>query len=94
MVTGQTCGENNPSLVADQLPPFSAFDDTIAPPGKHNVTVWGQWHPYELSTGERWDDIAGREADKIVAQVEAAAPGFTSSIEQVHVKAKALQDSA
>ena len=31
---------------------FSAFDDTIAPPGKHNVTVWGQWHPYALSNGE------------------------------------------
>ncbi|MDP9406800.1 MAG: NAD(P)/FAD-dependent oxidoreductase, partial [Actinomycetota bacterium] len=30
---------------------FSAFDDTIAPPGKHNVTVWGQWHPYELANG-------------------------------------------
>ena len=30
---------------------FSAFDDTLAPAGKHNVTVWGQWHPYVLAGG-------------------------------------------
>jgi phytoene dehydrogenase-like protein len=65
---------------------FSAIDPSIAPAGRHNVTAWAQWHPYELSTGERWDDIAAREADKIVAQVERAAPGFASSIEHVHVQ--------
>ena len=65
---------------------FSAFDDTLAPPGKHNVTVWGQWHPYELSNGEQWDDIAEREGEKLVAAVDAAAPGFGSSVEQMHVQ--------
>ncbi len=65
---------------------FSAFDDTIAPPGKHNVTVWGQWHPYELSNGEHWDAIAQREGDKLVAAVDAAAPGFADAVEQVHVQ--------
>ncbi len=65
---------------------FSAFDDTIAPPGKHNVTVWGQWHPYELSNGERWDDIAEREGSKLVEAVDRAAPGFASSVEHMHVQ--------
>jgi Flp pilus assembly protein TadG len=31
VVTGQTCGENNPSLVADQLPHWNAFDDNMNP---------------------------------------------------------------
>ena len=64
---------------------FSAFDDTIAPPGKHNVTVWGQWHPYELAH-ERWDDIAEREGTKLVEAVDRYAPGFASSVEQMHVQ--------
>ena len=83
---GEFSAGRTPSEPAVLVMTFSALDPSIAPAGKHNVTVWAQWHPYELSTGERWDDIAGREADKIVAQVEAAAPGFTSSIEQVHVQ--------
>jgi phytoene dehydrogenase-like protein len=65
---------------------FSAFDDTIAPPGKHNVTVWGQWHPYELSNGEDWDTIGEREGDKLVAAVDRAAPGFADSVERMHVQ--------
>jgi len=65
---------------------FSAFDDTIAPAGRHNVTVWGQWHPYALSNGERWDDIREREGDKLVAAVDRAAPGFAGAVEHVHVQ--------
>jgi phytoene dehydrogenase-like protein len=65
---------------------FSAFDDTIAPAGRHNVTVWGQWHPYELSNGERWDAIREREGHKLVAAVEAAAPGFAATVEHMHVQ--------
>jgi phytoene dehydrogenase-like protein len=65
---------------------FSAIDASIAPSGRHNISVWAQWHPYELSDGTRWADIAAREADKIVAQVERAAPGFTGTIEHLHAQ--------
>ena len=65
---------------------FSAFDDTIAPPGKHNVTVWGQWHPYALADGEHWDAIGEREGIKLVEAVDRAAPGFASSVEHMHVQ--------
>jgi phytoene dehydrogenase-like protein len=65
---------------------FSAFDDTIAPAGKHNVTVWGQWHPYALSNGEDWDAIREREGAKLVEAVDRVAPGFASSVEHMHVQ--------
>jgi phytoene dehydrogenase-like protein len=65
---------------------FSAFDDAIAPAGKHNVTVWGQWHPYALSSGEDWNAIGEREATKLVEAVDRVAPGFASSVEQMHVQ--------
>jgi phytoene dehydrogenase-like protein len=83
---GEFTAGRTPAEPAVLLMTFSALDPTIAPPGRHNVTAWAQWHPYELSTGERWDDIAAREADRIVAQVERTAPGFASSIEHVHVQ--------
>jgi len=65
---------------------FSAFDDTIAPPGKHNITVWGQWHPYALGNGESWDAIAEREGTKLVEAVDRVAPGFAGSVERMHVQ--------
>ena len=83
---GEFVAGRTPTEPAVLLMTFSALDPSIAPPGRHNVTAWAQWHPYELSTGERWDDIAGREADRVVAQVERAAPGFADSIEHLHVQ--------
>jgi phytoene dehydrogenase-like protein len=74
---------------ADPIPlvmTFSAFDDTIAPSGRHNVTVWAQWHAYELANGERWDDIAEREGRKMVDAVDRAAPGFADSVEHRYVQ--------
>ena len=64
---------------------FSAVDPTIAPPGRHNVTVWGQWHPYRLAAGD-WDAIRQREGERLVAAVERFAPGFAAGIEHVHVQ--------
>ncbi len=64
----------------------TALDPSIAPPDRHVVTAWAQWHPYQLADESSWDDIGGREGDKIVEQVEKAAPGFASSVEHVHVQ--------
>ncbi len=75
-----------PTDPAVLLMTFSAIDPGIAPPGRHNITAWAQWHPFELSTGEHWDDIASRESERIIAQVEAVAPGFTDTIEHMHVQ--------
>lgn len=65
---------------------FSYLDPSIAPAGRHNVTVWGQWHPYELDGGELWDVIRQREGEKLVAALDRAAPGFASSVSQMHVQ--------
>src|SRR5689334_15125324 len=37
-----------PALVAMA---HTTLDPSVAPAGKHSMTVWGQWHPYELSDG-------------------------------------------
>lgn len=68
---------------------FSAIDASIAPPERHNVTIWGQWYPYDLRTGERWADIAEREGARLVAQADRMAPGFADSVEHTYVQTPA-----
>jgi phytoene dehydrogenase-like protein len=64
----------------------TSLDPSIAPPDRHAVTAWAQWHPYELANGECWDAIAAREADRVIGAVERSAPGFADSVEHVHVQ--------
>lgn len=57
----------------------SVFDPTLAPEGKHVMSMFTQWVPHE------WVEAPHREAleayaDRLIARVEELAPGFTSSI--------------
>ncbi|HWB66916.1 MAG TPA: NAD(P)/FAD-dependent oxidoreductase [Mycobacteriales bacterium] len=57
----------------------SATDDSLAPPGRHVVTAWAQWHPVTLATGS-WDQRRDEAADAIVATIERWAPGFSGHV--------------
>jgi phytoene dehydrogenase-like protein len=72
-----------PSVVAMS---FSSLDPTLAPPGKHVLFTWGQYHPYELSNGENWDDIAEREADKLYDLVCQYAPNMRGQMIARHIQ--------
>lgn len=82
------------AALAGELPPtpavlgmsFSGIDPTVSPPGEHQVTLWSQWHPYALSGNRRWADLAESEADRIVAEMEARAPGFESTVRHRYVQ--------
>jgi phytoene dehydrogenase-like protein len=65
---------------------FSASDDTLAPPGRHVVTIWGQWYPYALADGGDWDALADTEARRLVEAVDRYAPGFAASVQEMHVQ--------
>ncbi|MGY1813177.1 phytoene desaturase family protein [Blastococcus sp. SYSU D00820] len=69
---------------------FSAGDDTLAPPGQHVVTVWGQWYPYALADGADWDAIAEPAAEALVRAVDRYAPGFADSVRQLYVQTPVL----
>jgi phytoene dehydrogenase-like protein len=64
----------------------TALDPSVAPAGKHNVTVWGQWHPYELADARSWDDIRETEGRRLIETLDRYAPGFGASVEQVYVQ--------
>ncbi|MGY1618094.1 phytoene desaturase family protein [Geodermatophilus sp. SYSU D00691] len=59
---------------------FSASDPTLAPAGRHVVTLWGQWYPYDLADGGDWTALADAEADRLIAAVDRFAPGFAASV--------------
>jgi phytoene dehydrogenase-like protein len=66
----------------------TATDATLAPAGRHVVTVWAQWHPRELNTGT-WDDCRERVADGIVSGVDRWAPGFAGTVIDRYVQTPA-----
>jgi phytoene dehydrogenase-like protein len=59
----------------------SAIDPTLAPPGKHVLSLFIQYTPYRLASGS-WDDPGVKDAfaDRVFAVIEEFAPGFTSSV--------------
>ncbi|HEX3469127.1 MAG TPA: NAD(P)/FAD-dependent oxidoreductase [Candidatus Elarobacter sp.] len=58
----------------------SSVDPTVAPAGKHVMSMFCQYAPYRLAGGD-WDAAAKDAfADRCFAVVERYAPGFTASV--------------
>jgi phytoene dehydrogenase-like protein len=57
----------------------SVFDPTLAPPGKHVMSMFTQWVPHGFAEAPHAAELEAY-ADRLVARMEQVAPGFTSSI--------------
>lgn len=57
----------------------SVWDPTLAPPGKHVLSMFTQWVPHAFADAPYEEELAGY-ADRLTARLEAVAPGFTDSI--------------
>jgi phytoene dehydrogenase-like protein len=57
----------------------SVFDDSLAPEGKHVVSMFTQWVPHTWSEEPRQADLEAY-ADRVVARMDEVAPGFTDSV--------------
>ncbi|HXM19080.1 MAG TPA: NAD(P)/FAD-dependent oxidoreductase [Candidatus Tumulicola sp.] len=57
----------------------SSVDPTVAPPGRHVMSMFVQYAPYKLREGH-WDDIKDAFADRCFDLIERYAPGFKNSI--------------
>lgn len=62
----------------------TAYDPSLAPPGKHIMSIFAQYAPYRLADGE-WD-AAKRAAfvERAIALLEQYAPNIRGAIEHVH----------
>jgi phytoene dehydrogenase-like protein len=63
----------------------TVFDPSLAPPGKHIVTIDMNSQPYTLREGSRWDDIKEEVADRAIAQIARYFPNLPDAIEHRQV---------
>lgn len=57
----------------------SVFDPTLAPEGKHVMSMFTQWVPHTWNTEPHAAELEAY-ADRVVARMETVAPGFTDSV--------------
>lgn len=57
----------------------SVFDDSLAPPGHHVVSMFTQWVPHTWNAEPHTGELEAY-ADRAVARMEAVAPGFADSV--------------
>jgi phytoene dehydrogenase-like protein len=62
----------------------SAVDDSLAPPGKHVMSMFVQYAPYQLAD-QSWDDIKEGFADRCVDLLARYAPNVPQAIEHRQV---------
>jgi phytoene dehydrogenase-like protein len=57
----------------------SVFDDSLAPVGHHVVSMFTQWVPHTWRAEPHAEELEAY-ADRLLARVDAVAPGFTDSV--------------
>jgi phytoene dehydrogenase-like protein len=57
----------------------SAKDPDLAPPGKHTMSIFSQYFPYDLENGN-WDDIREEVGDNSIDTLAEYAPNIKNSI--------------
>ncbi len=63
----------------------SSVDETLAPPGKHVLSMFVQYAPYQLAEGNGWDDIKEDFADRCIQVLARYAPNIPQAIEHRQV---------
>jgi phytoene dehydrogenase-like protein len=57
----------------------SVFDDTLAPPGHHVISMFTQWVPHSYASQTDESALAAF-ADRVIARMDAVAPGFAAAV--------------
>jgi phytoene dehydrogenase-like protein len=62
----------------------TAYDETVAPPGKHVISVFAQYAPYELAEGT-WESRRGEIAGKTLDAIAEHAPDIRDCVEELQL---------
>lgn len=62
----------------------SVLDASLAPAGKHLMSVFVQYAPYDLASGRQWSTEGQLFANRCIDTIEEYAPGFKNTVEGVH----------
>ncbi len=64
----------------------SSVDPTLAPEGKHLMSMFVQYAPYDRADGREWNEITNAEfAERVFKIVGDYAPGFRERVDAFHV---------
>jgi phytoene dehydrogenase-like protein len=63
----------------------SSVDPSLAPEGKHVMSIFVQYAPYQLADSQSWDQIKESFADRCVEQLSRYAPNVPNAIEHRQV---------
>ncbi len=72
------CGSPSSLPFADICIP-SVFDDSLAPPGQHVMSMFTQWVPHTYCDQPDADQLYAY-ADRVIARMDLLAPGFAESV--------------
>lgn len=71
----ERCAAGEPAIGFAEIYTQTGFDPSPAPEGKHSMTVFAQYAPYELSHGD-WGSRRGEVARQIIDLIDRFAPGI------------------
>jgi phytoene dehydrogenase-like protein len=57
----------------------TAYDKSVAPPGRHAMSIFAQYAPYELATGT-WAERREEIGDQVIRHIEQFAPDMSACI--------------
>jgi phytoene dehydrogenase-like protein len=80
----EACERGEPAIGFCELYFQTAYDDTAAPAGKHTMSVFSQYAPYELAEGT-WDVRREEIGELVFEQIAAYAPGIRDCVEHFDV---------
>jgi phytoene dehydrogenase-like protein len=76
----EACDRGEPAVGFGEIYLQTAYDPTPAPEGKHLLSVFGQYAPYELASGD-WDSRRGEVGRQFIDLISRFAPGFEDRLE-------------
>ena len=79
-----SCERGEPAIGFCELYFQSAYDPTVAPPGKHTMSAFCHYAPYELADGD-WDSRREEIAGMILDEIAVHAPEVRDCVEEVEL---------
>ena len=80
----EACERGEPAVAFGEIYVQTGYDPSPAPEGKHLMSVFGQYAPYELSEGS-WDSRRDEVARQFIDLIDRFAPGFEDCLVEYEV---------
>ncbi len=80
----EACTRGEPSPGFAELYFQSAYDSTVAPRGKHTMSAFVQYAPYELAAGD-WDSRRDEIGRRVIDLIARFAPDIDDCVEEIDV---------